>query len=61
MPDACSDVWDRVETYAVHMLLARRLKITFIQNLKLIISLLDHQPLLVLIRLILVASTRQAP
>jgi hypothetical protein len=29
-PDARSDVWDGVETYAVHMLLACRLKITFI-------------------------------
>jgi hypothetical protein len=33
-----SDVWDCVESYTVHMLLAQRLKITFTFSLRLIIS-----------------------
>jgi hypothetical protein len=61
-PKICSDVWDRVESYAIHMFLARRLKITFTSNLKLIISFLVlHIGLLSLFKsLILVASTRHA-
>ena len=36
-PNVRSDVWDLVESYAMHMFLARGLKITFTSNLKLII------------------------
>jgi hypothetical protein len=39
-PNVHSDVWDHVESYAIHMFLACRLKITFTSNLKLIISFL---------------------
>jgi hypothetical protein len=39
-PNVHLDIWDRVESYRIHMLLARRLKITFISSLKLIISFL---------------------
>jgi hypothetical protein len=39
-PNVCSDIWDRVESYATHMLLAHRLKIIPTSNLKLIISFL---------------------
>ncbi len=39
-PNVCSDVWDCVGSYAIRMLLAWRLKITFISNLKLILSIL---------------------
>ncbi len=61
-PNVCSDIWDCVETYAIHMFLASRLKITFTSNLKLIISFLE---LLILVLslfklLSLVASTRHA-
>ncbi len=35
-----SDLWDCVEFYAIHMIFARRLKITFTSNLKLIKSIL---------------------
>jgi hypothetical protein len=35
-----SDVWDCVESYAICMLLACKLKITFTSNLKLVISFL---------------------
>ncbi len=56
------DTWDHVESYAIHMFLARRPKITFTSNLKLIISFLV---LLILVlslfkSLSLVASTRHA-
>ncbi len=37
-PKICSDIWDCVESYVVHMFLAHRLKITFTSNLELIIS-----------------------
>ncbi len=37
-----SDMWDRVESYAIHMFLAYRLKITFTSNLKLIIYFLVY-------------------
>jgi hypothetical protein len=37
-----SDVWARVESYSIHMLLACRLKITFTLSLKLIISFLVY-------------------
>jgi hypothetical protein len=36
-PKICSDIWDRVESYAIPLFLARRLKITFTSNPKLII------------------------
>ncbi len=39
-PNVHSDVWDCVEYYTIHMLLACRLKITFTFSLKLIISFL---------------------
>jgi hypothetical protein len=39
-PNVRSDVWDHVESYTMHMLLAHRLKITFTSYLKLIISFL---------------------
>ncbi len=39
-PNVCSDVWDCVESYAIRMLLAHRLKIIPTSNLKLIISFL---------------------
>jgi hypothetical protein len=39
-PNVCLDIWDRVESYAIQMFLARRLKITFTSHLKLIISFL---------------------
>jgi hypothetical protein len=61
-PKICSDIWDCVESYAIHMFLARRLKITFASNLKLAISFLVlHIVLLSLFKsLILVASSRHA-
>ncbi len=39
-PNVHSDIWDCVEPYMICMLLARRLKIIPISNLKLIISFL---------------------
>ncbi len=39
-PNVHSNIWDCVESYAIHMLLACRLKITLASNLKLIISFL---------------------
>jgi hypothetical protein len=39
-PNVCSDIWDWVESYVTCMLIARRLKITYTSNLKLIISFL---------------------
>jgi hypothetical protein len=36
-PNVGSDIWDCVESYAMHMILACGLKITFKSNLKLII------------------------
>ncbi len=39
-PNMRSDVWDHVESYAIRMLLASRLKIILSTNLKLIISFL---------------------
>ncbi len=36
-PKILSDIWDRVESYAIPMFLAHRLKITFTSNPKLII------------------------
>ena len=61
-PNVCSDVWDCVESYAICMLLARRLKIIPTSNLKLIISFLVLLILLLLLfkSLLLVASTRHA-
>jgi hypothetical protein len=37
-PNVHSDVWDRVESYTIHMHLTCRLKITFTFSLKLIKS-----------------------
>jgi hypothetical protein len=59
-PNVHSDIWDRVESYTIHMFLACRQKITFTSNLKLIISFLDHKYHSLLQLLILVASTQQA-
>jgi hypothetical protein len=61
-PNVHSDVWDYVGSYTICMLLARRLKITFTSNLKLIISFLV---LLILVLLSfellsIVASTQHA-
>ncbi len=61
-PKIRSDVWDCVESYAIPMFLARRLKITFTSNSKLKILLCD---ILILVlssfkSLSLVASTRRA-
>ncbi len=39
-PNVHLDVWDCVESYAIHMILAHRLRITFTFKLKLIISFL---------------------
>jgi hypothetical protein len=39
-PNVCADIWDPVESYAIHMFNACRLKITFTLYLKLIISVL---------------------
>jgi hypothetical protein len=39
-PNVHSDVWDHVESYAIHMFLARRLKFIPTFSLKLIISFL---------------------
>jgi hypothetical protein len=50
-PNVHSDIWDRVESYGICMLLACRLKITFTSYFKLIIS--------VLVLLILVLSLLQ--
>jgi hypothetical protein len=38
--NVCSDVWDHVEIYVMHLLLVSRLKIILSSNLKLIISFL---------------------
>ncbi len=56
------NIWDCVESYAIHMILTCRLKITFTSNLKLIISFLVlHIVLLSLFKsLSLVASTRHS-
>jgi hypothetical protein len=61
-PNVHLDVWDRVESYEIHMFLACRQKITFTSNLKLMISFLVlHIVLLSLFKLLsLVASTRHA-
>jgi hypothetical protein len=59
-PNVHSDIWDRVESYAINMFLACRQKITFTSNLKLVISFLDHKYHSLLQLIILVASTQQA-
>jgi hypothetical protein len=61
-PNVHADIWDHVESYAIHMLLAHRLKIIPKSNLKLIISFLVlHILLLSLFKLLsLVASTWHA-
>ncbi len=51
-----SDVWDRVESYTIYMLLACRLKITFTFSLKLIISILVQLQHLLLPSLIVTSS-----
>jgi hypothetical protein len=56
-----SDIWDRVESYAIPMFLARGQKITFASNPKLIISVLILILLLPSLKsLSLVAPTRHA-
>ncbi len=50
------DVWDRVESYTIHRLLAHRLKITFTFILKLIISILVQLQHLLLPSLIVPSS-----
>jgi hypothetical protein len=59
-PNVPSDVWDCVESYMIHMLLVCRLKIIATSNLKLIVSFLVlNIVLLSLFKLLsLVASTR---
>ncbi len=61
-PNVRLDIWDPVESYVIHMFLARRLKITFTSNLKLIISFLVLHILLLCHyqSLSFVASTRHA-
>ncbi len=60
-PNVHSDVWDHVESYAIYMLLMRRLKIIPTSNLKLIIFfLVIHIGLLLIFKSSLVASTRHA-
>ncbi len=60
-PNVRSDIWDCVESYAMHMFLAHRLKITFTSNLKLIISVLILILILPSFKLLsLVALTRHA-
>jgi hypothetical protein len=56
IPNVHSDVWDRVESYTIYMLLACRLKITFTFSLKLIISFLVQQKNLPLPSLIVTSS-----
>jgi hypothetical protein len=51
-PNVHSDVWDRVESYTMYMLLACRPKITFTFSLKLIISFLVQLQYLLLPSLI---------
>ncbi len=55
-PNVHSDVWDCVESYTIYMLLACRLKITFIFSLKLIISILVQLQHLLLPSLIVTFS-----
>ncbi len=55
-PNVHLDVWDHVESYTVHMLLAGRLKITFTFSLKLIISFLVQLQHLLLPSLIVTSS-----
>jgi hypothetical protein len=55
-PNVHSDVWNRVESYTIYMLLAGRLKITFTFNLKLIISFLIQLQHLLLSSLLVTSS-----
>jgi hypothetical protein len=55
-PNVHSDVWDHVESYTINMLLACRLKITFIFSLKIIISFLVQLQHLLLPSLIVTSS-----
>jgi hypothetical protein len=55
-PNVHSDVWDHVESYRVHMLLAHRLKITFTLSLKLIMSFLAQLQHLLFHSLIVTSS-----
>ncbi len=55
-PNVHLDVCDRVESYAIYMLLACRLKITFTFSLKLIISILVQLQHLLLPSLIVTSS-----
>ena len=47
-PKICSDIWYHVESYAISMFLARRLKITFTSNPKLTIIFFVITPLVLL-------------
>ncbi len=59
-PNVRPDIWDCVESYAIHMLLTRRLKIIPTSNLKLIISFLVlHILLLPFIKLLSVVASKQ--
>ncbi len=55
-PNARLDIWDHVESYTIHMFLARRLKITFTFSLKLIIFFLVQLQHLLLPSLIVTTS-----
>jgi hypothetical protein len=55
-PNVHSDVWDRVESYTIYILLAYRLKITFSFSLELIISFLVQLQHLLLPSLIVTSS-----
>ncbi len=55
-----SEIWDGVESYAIHMFLACRLKITFTSNLKLIISFLVQLQHLLFPSLIVTSSQVRA-
>jgi hypothetical protein len=59
-PNVHSDVWDRVESYTIYILLAYRLKITFTFSLKLIISFLVQLQHLLLPSLIVTSSQIRA-
>jgi hypothetical protein len=55
-PNVHLDVWDCVESYTIHMLLACRLKITFTFSLKLILSFLVQLQHLLLTSLLVTSS-----
>ena len=60
--NVCSDVWDRVESYTICMLLECRLKIIPTSNLKLINSFLVlHIVLLSFIQVVITCCLNSAP